>query len=319
MSFGAPAFLAGLALIPLAVWAYVLASRRSGARSAQFANPALMPALVPRRAGWRAHVPAVFWGVALAALLFALAKPQRTVAVPVEQATVMLTTDVSGSMLATDVRPDRLTAARNAGDRMVAALPSRIRAGLVAFNHKAEVVAPPTSDHALVRRSIASLRSSGGTATGDALDLTLQAIRASAKPGEPSPPAAIVLLSDGKSTRGRDALDVARRAKQMKVRVYTIALGTPQGTIERPRANGTIRTEPVPPDPGAMREIARLTGGRTYTATQAGELSAIYDQLGSQVATKHEKREVTSAFAGGALLLVLLGAGLGLRWFARPL
>jgi Ca-activated chloride channel family protein len=319
MSFGAPAFLAGLLLVPLALWAYAAHQRRGRARSAQFANPALMPALQPRRPGWRRHVPAVFWAVALAALLFALAKPQRTVAVPVEQATVMLVTDVSGSMLATDVRPDRLTAARNAAARMVADLPGRVRAGLVAFNHPAQVLQPPTSDHQLVLDAIASLRASGSTATGDGLQAALSSIQASAAPGRAAPPAAVVLLSDGKSVRGRDPIEVARQAAKLRVPVYTVALGTPSGVIERPAQGGGSRLEPVPPDRASLAEIARITRGRTFTATQAGELAAIYERLGSQVATKREKREVTSAFAGGALLLVLLGAGLGLRWFARPI
>jgi Ca-activated chloride channel family protein len=319
MSFGAPAFLAGLLLVPLALWAYAAQQRRGHARAAQFANPVLMPALQPRRPGWRRHVPALFWVVALAALLFALAKPQRTVAVPVEQATVMLVTDVSGSMLATDVRPDRLTAARNAAARMVADLPRRVRAGLVAFNHQAQVLQPPTSDHDLVLDAITSLRASGSTATGDGLQAALSAIQASAAPGRAAPPAVVVLLSDGKSVRGRDPIEVARQAAKLRVPVYTVALGTPSGVIERPAQGGGTRLEPVPPDRESLAEIARITRGRTFTATQAGELAAIYERLGSQVATKREKREVTSVFAGGALLLVLLGAGLGLRWFARPI
>jgi len=319
MSFAAPAFLLGLLLVPLGLLAYVRHVRRRRVQAERFASPALLPAVVPRRPGWRGHVPALFCGAALVALLVGLARPQRTVAVPVEQATLMLATDVSGSMQATDVKPNRLTAARNAADRMVARLPDRVRAGLLAFNHRAEVVQPPTTDHDAVRRAIASLRPSGTTATGDALDTALAAIRASALPGRPSPPAAIVLLSDGKSTRGRDALAVAREARRQKVRVYTVALGTPSGTIQTPTPSGGTRTEAVPPDPASLAEIARITGGRTFTATQGPQLDRIYQQLGSQVATKKQKREMTSAFAGGALLLLLAGSALGLRWFARPL
>jgi Ca-activated chloride channel family protein len=292
---------------------------RSRARAERFANPALMPALVSGRPGWRRHVPAVFWAVALAALLVGLARPQRTVAVPVEQATVMLVTDVSGSMLATDVKPDRLTAARNAADRMVERLPDRVRAGLVAYNHQAQVLAPPTSEHLAVRQSIQSLRSSGSTATGDGLALALASIRSSAQAGQKPPPAAIVLLSDGKSVRGRDPLDVAREAARARVPIFTIALGTADGVIQRPTPNGGLRATPVPPDTATLAEISRLTRGRTFQATAQDELDAIYQGLGSQVTTRNEEREMTSSFAGGALLLVLLGAGLALRWFARPI
>lgn len=317
MTFAAPLFLLGLVLVPVGIWAYVVHSRRRAAQASRWANPALMPAVAPTRPGWRRHAPLALYALALSGLLVGLARPERTVAVPVEQATVMLTTDVSGSMLARDVAPNRLVAARNAADRMVARLPRRVRAGLVAFNHNAQLVQPPTVDHEAVRTSIRALESSGGTATGDAITAALNAIRTGVRPGEKRPPAAILLLSDGKSTRGRDVLDAAREARRQKVRIYTVALGTPTGTIDVPRAGGGTRPETVPPDPAALRQIAQITGGRTFQATAASELDAIYRALGSQVALKDEKREVTSAFAGGALLLILAGALMSLRWFGR--
>ena len=319
MSFGAPLFLAGLALVPLAAWLYVRHVRARRAQAARFANPALMPAVAPRRPGWRAHVPIAVYAIALSALLVGLARPQRTVAVPVEQATVMLTTDVSGSMLAEDVRPDRLTAARDAAERMVDRLPEGIRAGLVAFNHRARVMQSPTADHALVVERIRALESSGGTATGDGITAALNAVRAATPPGGRRPPAAILLLSDGESTRGRDELDAAREAARLKIPVYTVALGTEQGTIEveRPGGQGGTETRRVPPDRASLAQIATITKGRSFNATGAAQLDAIYERLGSQVSMKDEPREVTAAFAGGALLLLLVGGGLSLRWFGR--
>jgi Ca-activated chloride channel family protein len=239
--------------------------------------------------------------------------------VPVEQATVVLATDVSGSMLARDVEPDRLTAARSAADQMVERLPDRVRAGLVAFNHKSRIVQSPTTDHATVRQRIQGLRSSGGTATGDGITSALTAIRASARPGGKRPPAAILLLSDGASTRGRDVMDAARDARAQRVRVYTVALGTAEGTITVPRPGGQSGTETrrVPPDAQAMREVARTTGGRSFTTASAAELDAIYRQLGSQVSHRDEEREITAGFAGGAILLLIAGGALSLRWFGR--
>ena len=318
MSFAAPAFLLGLLLVPLALLAYVAYGRRREGQMARFANPALMPSVAPVRPGWRRHAPIVLYVVALTGLLVGLARPERTVAVPVEQATVVLATDVSGSMLAQDVKPNRLTAARNAADRMVERLPDKVRAGLVAFNHNAQIVQPPTTDHAAVRSAVRALQSSGGTATGDGITAALNAIRAGIKAGEKRPPAAILLLSDGKSTRGRDALEAARDARRQKVPIYTIGLGTASGTIEvpHPSGRGTL-TEEVPPDSAAMRQIAQITRGRTFSATAADELDEIYEQLGSQVSHKDEKREVTAAFAGGALFFLAIGALLSLRWFGR--
>ena len=319
MSFAAPLFLVGLLLVPLGAWAYAAHVRRRRGSAAAFANPELLPAVVPRRPGWRRHAPMALYALAATALLVALARPQTTVAVPVEQATVVLTTDISGSMLARDVQPDRLTAARSAADRMVERLPDRVRAGLVAFNHKARIVQSPTTDHAIVRQRIQGLRSSGGTATGDGITSALTAIRAGARPGQKQPPAAILLLSDGASTRGRDPIEAAEDARRRGVRVYTVALGTAQGTstVPRPGENNGTETRRVPPDPAAMREIARITGGKAFTTASAAELDDIYRQLGSQVSRRDEEREITAGFAGGAIVLLLVGGALSLLWFGR--
>ena len=317
MSFGAPLFLLGLLLVPPMLWLYARHLRGRRTQAARFANPALMPAVVPRTPGWRAHAPIAVYGIALVALLVGLARPQTTVAVPIEQATVMLATDISGSMQAEDVAPDRLTAARNAGSRMVSRLPEGVRAGLVEFNHQARLVQAPTADHDLVEQRIRALQPSGGTATGDAITAALNAIRAATPPGGEQPPSAILLLSDGASTRGRDPIEAAREAGRLKIPVYTVALGTENGTIQVRRDNGTLRTEQVPPDPEALAQIAQITKGRTFSATAAKELDAIYQGLGSRVSTRTEPREVTAAFAGGGLLFLLLGAGMSLRWFGR--
>jgi Ca-activated chloride channel homolog len=77
--------------------------------------------------------------------------------------------------------------------------------------------------------------------------------------------------------------------------------------------DGTAK--PIP----TLREIAERSGGEAFTADQSSALSAVYEKLGSEVATKHEQREVTSAFAGGAAILLLLGGALSLRWFRRLL
>jgi Ca-activated chloride channel family protein len=145
----------------------------------------------------------------------------------------------------------------------------------------------------------------------------VNAIRAATPAGGQAPPSAILLLSDGASTRGRDTLDAAREAARMKIPVYTVALGTPDGTIQVARGNGTFRTEAVPPDPEAMRQVAQITKGQAFTTATAAELDAIYARLGSQVAMRDEPREITAGFAGGALLLLLVGGALSLRWFGR--
>jgi Ca-activated chloride channel homolog len=133
-------------------------------------------------------------------------------------------------------------------------------------------------------------------------------------------PAVLVLLSDGKDTQSTiSPLDVAREAARVRVPVYAIALGTPTGEVEVTDQFGFSQRIQVPPDTETLREIARISGGRYFAAPDAAKLEDIYSGLGTRLSSRPEQREVTVAFAGGALLLLLAGAGLSLRWFGRPL
>jgi Ca-activated chloride channel family protein len=248
--------------------------------------------VIRRRAGWRRHLGVAGYGVALAGLLVAVAKPQTTEAVPTEQARVMIVTDRSGSMLATDVAPTRLAAAKRAAAAFLDALPDKVKAGAVAFNQKPTVLQSPTDDHEAVKQAIQTVQASGMTATGDAIAAALNAL-----PGKA--PAAIVLVSDGKSVLGTDPLTAAQDAKARKIPIYTVALGT---------AAGTVKGQSVPPDPQTLQKIAQLTGGKAFTAADDAALDQVYKRLGSQVATEKHKTEVTSEFAAGALALMALSA-----------
>jgi len=312
VSFASPALLAGLLLVPLGVVLYLWSERRRRRAAAHFASPATMPSVAPRRPGWRRHAPMALYGLAMTALVVALARPQTSVAVPVEQASIVLATDHSASMAATDVAPSRLDAARAAGERFLEEVPDRVRVGAVAFNHQARAVGSPTLDRQAVRDGLRdALRPSGGTASGDALASALAMLRGSGP--RDRPPGAIVLLSDGSATHGRDPLPVADEARRLGVPVYTVALGTPEGTIEG-RDGSAV---PVAPDPEALRQIAERSGGRAFAAEDADALAEVYERLGSQVASREEEREVTAAFAGGAVVLLAAGALLSLRWFRR--
>jgi Ca-activated chloride channel family protein len=308
MTFQSPWLLLGLVLLPLLVAAYVFSERRRRGAAAAFAAPATSASVVPRPPGWRRHMPLALAGLATAALIAALARPQVSVAVPAEQATIVLAMDHSGSMAATDVSPSRLTAALDAGEAFLGKVPKRVRVGGVVFDNRAEAVQSPTTDRAALREALqAAMKPSGGTATGDALATALEMVRTAGKKA----PGAIVLLSDGKATHGRDPLPVAGEAKKLGVPIYTVALGTAAGTLP----NG----DAVPPDTATLEQIASRSGGTASTASEASKLSAVYEKLGSEVAMKKEQREVTAGFAGGAAILLLLGGGLSLRWFRRLL
>ncbi len=313
MSFATPVWLLGLALVPLALLALAVGRRRARRYAVRF--PAL-PALKAAAGGapaWRRQLPAALALAALAALVVAMAKPQRTVAVPIERASVMLVTDHSRSMQATDVKPDRLRAAQKAAGTFVGRLPGPVRVGIVAYSDAPDAVQAPTDDHGDTRRIIDAQIADGATATGDALQVTLDTLSQQRRNGK-RPPAAIILLSDGKTTVGRDPVTVAREAGRLKIPIYTVALGTSDATVPNPLYGPPLS---VAPDPETLRQISRASGGRAFTAEDANRLATIYRSLGSQLGTKPTKREVTAAFAVGGVLLLLGAAAASLRFNGR--
>jgi Ca-activated chloride channel family protein len=319
VSFAAPLVLLALLALPLLVAWYLVQQRNRRAAAAAFATPRMQRAVAPHRPGWRRHLPMAIFLLALALLVLAAARPERTVAVPVERASIMLVTDVSGSMLATDVAPNRLIAAKRAARRFVETIPRPVNVGVLAFNERATVLQSPTRDREATLRAIDRLAVSGGTATGEAIAAATRALRAQPGGGGRRPPTAIVLISDGTSTHGTDPRLAAAEARRLRIPIYTVAFGTDAGTIRVPDRRGGTRTERVPPDPATLAEIARMTGGEAFTAQTADRLATVYERLGSQLGSREERREVTAAFAAGGLALLLAGAACSLRWLGRPI
>src|SRR4051812_5221417 len=306
MSFREPLALIGLALVPLALLAYWRARRRRRRYAVRCPAVAVLAGVAGR--WWGRHVPALLALLAIGALAVALGRPQRTVAAQQDEAIVVMVTDTSGSMRATDVRPDRLAAAQAAGRAFIAKVPRSFRIGLVTFGSRAEQQAPPTTDRQTVRAALDGLKVAGGTAMGDGLKLGLNAARTpfpNGLGGVRRLPAAIVLLSDGAQTHGQnDPVQVAGQAGKLQVPIYTVALGTSAGRLTT-RSGGQVS---VPPDTVTLREIAKDSKGQFFNAPNAARLEAVYRNLGTRLAIVHEKREITGAFAGGALLLLLFGA-----------
>ena len=324
MSFAEPIMLVGLALLPLAVLAYVAMQRRRRREALAWGNPALTPAQVTGAPGWRRHLPALLVLLALAGLLVAVARPQRTVASAQRVGTVMMVTDVSGSMRATDVSPDRLTAAVRAAKTLTDRLPRSYRLGLVTFSDYAEQRAAPTTDRAPVRGALDQLDADGGTAMGDGLERGLQAaIQPVPGPdgtGSRRLPAVMVLLSDGKNNAGgEDPVEVARRARRLHIPIYTIALGTPGGQVQLRDSFGLLQRVQVPPDVRGLQRIARLSGGRAFVTADADKLASIYANLGTRLSSAPVQEEVTAGFVAGSLALLLAAGALSLRWFGRLL
>jgi Ca-activated chloride channel family protein len=317
MTLEAPLFLLALLLLPAGWFAIRAAQARRKRHAIRMPAVATLRAVVAAQPSYRRWLPAALLGLAVALMAFALTRPEVTVSKPVERATVMLVTDASGSMNATDVQPTRMDAAKNAAKTFVDGVPKQTRVGLVGYSTSPSTVQEPTTDRDVLTRVLDGLQANGGTATGDALSVALDAVQAEGDPAKNAgqkPPGAILLLSDGASDPATlDPRDVARQAKQANVPIYTVALGTPDGVV----TNGFGRPTPVPPDPQTMREIAQISGGQSFTVDDADRLDEIYQQVGARVASEAEQREITSAFAGGALVALVIALGFGLRWRGR--
>ncbi len=343
MTFERPWLLLSLLLVPLAVALYVLAERRRMRYAVRFTNVDVLAGVVRGRI-WRRFVPLVLFLLALASLCVATARPQHTTLVPKDRATVILVVDVSRSMESKDVKPSRIGAATEAVRLFLKKVPGRLQVGLIAFAGDPAVAAPPTTDHSLVRQALDTLEwypSFGGTAIGDALAEAVRLGEEAVGAGNgnlasvttaPSKSTrglvSILFLSDGAQTRG-DLLPLqgADRAKAAGIPVYTVALGTPNGTLQFgggaqapqgfPGGFGFSRSVPVPPDPATLRAIANHTGGQFFEARDAKSLRAAYSSLGSRLGRKPGKSEVTFAFLVAAAGL-LIGAGiLSAAWSPR--
>ena len=313
LSFLAPGRLWLLLAVAALLVAYVLLQRRRPKYAVRFTELDLLASVVPRSARWTRHVPAGLLLLSLVALTTAFARPEADVEVPRERATIVVALDTSISMEATDVSPDRITAARRSAADFVEGLPDRFNVGLVSFSGSASVVVPPTQDHALVVSAVQALDLGPSTAIGEAVFASLDAIRS--VPGsvdEEPPPARIVLLSDGTNTVGREVRLAAEAAIDAGVPVSTIAYGTPEGVVE---VQGELI--PVPVDGPALARLAEATGGSSFSAESGEELGEVYEDIGSQVGTTTERREITAAVTGVGLALAVAAAAASLVWGAR--
>jgi Ca-activated chloride channel homolog len=345
MSFKSPWMLLGLLVIAAAIGLWFLAERRRSRYAVRYPNLDVLATVVSGRRSWLTFAPAALLVLGLGALLVGLARPQVDRLLLKEHATVILVVDTSRSMQADDVAPTRLGAAQEAIRTFLDNAPHDLRVGLVVFAGEAQVATPPTQDHELALQAVQDIDQFlvfGGTAIGDALEAAVNLgkqttgdqptegeIAAPAPVGmrslaqaRPAPacdkgksPVSILFLSDGAQTRGLlQPLQGAALARRACYPVYTIALGTAEGVIERGPFGGFPGTQdqgqliPVPPDPDTLREIARVTGGEFSEARTADSLKAAYENLGSRLGREPGKEEVTWVFVAIAAVLLVAAA-----------
>ena len=314
MSFREPVYLLAALAVPLFALLFTIARRRRRRYAVRFPAAGTLATAQGGLATWRRWLAPGLLALAACATAVAMARPQTVEAVPIERASVALVTDTSGSMAATDVDPTRLDAVRGAVRKFLDKAPDKLLIGFQSYSSGTGASIPPTTDRGEVRSTLYGLQAEGGTATGDALMTALDQLEARKGKDGRSAPAAIVLLSDGKTTEGSDPLIAATRARKLGIPIYTVALGTAGGVVFSDRFGEPI---PVPPDPETLREIATRSKGEAFEVDDASALGRVYQALGSKIGTRKQDREVTSAFAGGALVLLFGGLSAGLRWRPR--
>lgn len=318
MSFGRPEMLVALVAVALLAGLWWWLDRRRQGDAARFTAPALLPNLVGARPGRRRVLPFALLLAGITVLTVAAARPHARVRVPRHEATILLAVDVSRSMTARDVTPTRGAAARKAADAFLAEIPDVYKVGVIGVGSRAFVAIPPTIDRALVHDAMTSLTQSEGTALGDAIALGVRIAKRQRTSDGFVPPTSMLLISDGARDGGRTApLAAARRARAAHMPVSTVLVGTRNGIVTVPLTGGYQEQIRVPANAGALRSIAKLSGGRFYRARSATALKSVYKELATRVGHTTTNREIADVFAGGGIVLLLASVALSLTWFRR--
>ena len=283
MQFASPHYLWLLTLLAPMTAYYVWRTMQGGAaiRISTVAGVLHAPKTVRH---YLRHLPFALRAAAFALLVVALARPQdieQNVRTNTEGIDIVLAIDVSASMLARDFRPDRITAAKEVAGSFVADRYGD-RIGLVVFAAEAFTQSPLTTDQSTLQTLLARIRSGliddSGTAIGNGLATAINRLRESEAKSK-----VIILLTDGINNRGEIApMTAAEIARAQGIRVYTIGVGS-RGTAPYPAVdmfgNMTFINQKVEIDERTLTEIARLTGGRYFRATDKEKLQAIYDEI----------------------------------------
>jgi Ca-activated chloride channel family protein len=308
-----------LVLVPVAGWiSHQVATHRSG--TLRFSAADTVRDLEGGLTRWLPRVPLLLRVLALAAIVVALARPQTGITsqnVLTEGIDIVMVMDVSSSMLAEDLEPNRLEAAKGVGSTFVEGR-QHDRIGMVAFAGEAFTQVPLTLDYGVVQSLMGALAVGiieDGTAVGMGLATAVKRLEASNAESR-----VVILLTDGRSNRGEiGPLTAAQMAQALDVRVYTIGVGT-RGNVRVPIPDplGGTRYANVRADVDepTLQQVADLTGGRYFRATDNRSLAAIYEEIDALETTEIQVENYTQygehfpLALGVGLLLLVLEAGL---------
>jgi Ca-activated chloride channel family protein len=253
------------------------------------------------------------------ALILGLMRPAVLVREPSDEGIVIVTLDVSASMWATDLYPNRMEAAKEAAQLFVDRLPEKMRIGVVSFSESSYLNQVPTTNRTAISRAIQRLVPRSGTAIGNGLMTSLDAVYGAMGSELPNvapgvyAPAVIVLLTDGENTDGPSPFDIVGQAVARGVRVYTIGIGSPE-SVTLKRGASLIQADL---DEVTLREIARLTNAEYFNASTEKDLRAVYQNLTTRLVTRMQPEEISFVFLAAAFLLGVCATLFSVIWSSR--
>lgn len=310
VSFANPAFLYALAVIPLLIVWYIRTQREM---TSHLRYSTLLPFahLKPTIRERLRHLPFGLRLLLLAAFIVALARPQTTSSgenVYAEGIDIAMLLDISGSMLAEDFQPNRVEAAKEVAQSFVEGRKND-RIGLVIFSGQSFTQCPMTLDYRVLKNLLRQVRPGmveDGTAIGMAIAQGVNRLKDSKAKSK-----VMILLTDGVNNRGEiDPLTAAQIAQTFGIRIYTIAVGT-QGEAPYPVMTPfgkRYQNMPVDVDEKTLQQIALMTRGQYFRATNNRSLKQIYADIDQMEKTRIEVksyRSYTELFYGWAFLGLL--------------
>lgn len=282
IQFANPELFVLFALVPLMILWYILDRRKAK----PFVRMSSLSSFNFKKKDfkvWSRHMPFAFEMLAVCLLIICLARPQSSLSwqdVKTEGIDIVIALDISGSMLAEDLKPNRLEASKEVAIEFIDGRPND-RIGLVVFSGESFTQSPLTTDHDVLKNLFRDIKNGmveDGTAIGMGLATSVNRLRESEAKSK-----VVILLTDGFNTKGSiPPVTAAEIAREFGVRVYTIGVGT-IGMAPYPFTSrfGTTHYEmtEVKIDEPTMKEIAQLTGGKYFRATNNRKLRAIYDEI----------------------------------------
>lgn len=304
-------FLLLLLLVPMIVW-YILREKKSHA-DLQFSSLRAFRGIKHAGRVWMRHLLFALKVLAIAFLVLALARPQSSNSWQTytsEGIDIVLALDISGSMLARDFTPDRLEAAKEVATKFILERPQD-KIGLVVFAGESFTQCPLTTDQAVLVNLLREVKSGmieDGTAIGLGLANAVNRLKDS-----PAKSKVIILLTDGVNNRGSIApATAAELAKTFGIRVYTIGVGT-YGEAPYPVQTPfgvQLQNMPVEIDEEVLQQIATLTGGKYFRATDNDKLKQIYSEIDklekSKIEVKHFSKKNEQYFIFALIGMCLL-------------